>query len=171
MMSHLVPLEALNGLPADRFGEALTPLFEAAAPLVVALRAERPFASYGEVIDRAERLAAGLPEAQQIEVVNAHPRIGASAGELSAMSYREQGSASEAGQDLANVYAELERLNKAYEERFGFRFVVFVNGRSKADIVEVLRQRQELPRQTELRTAVEAIFLIARHRLATLQGR
>ena len=34
---------------------------------------------------------------------------------------------------------ELDRLNAEYEQRFGFRFVVFVNRRSKAEILEVLR--------------------------------
>ena len=39
------------------------------------------------------------------------------------------------------MLAELARLNQAYEERHGFRFVVFVNRRPKAEILDVLRVR------------------------------
>ena len=45
------------------------------------------------------------------------------------------------------VLAELARLNREYEERFGFRFVVFVNRRPKAEILEVLRERIERTRE------------------------
>ena len=39
------------------------------------------------------------------------------------------------------VLAELAELNKTYEEKFGFRFVVFVNRRPRAEILPVLRER------------------------------
>ena len=89
-------------------------------------------------------------------VVNAHPRIGESAAvvrQTSALSYREQGYEAEAGlsaDELERVYAELARLNAAYEALHGFRFVVFVNGRPKAAILEVLRERIARPREQEL---------------------
>jgi 2-oxo-4-hydroxy-4-carboxy-5-ureidoimidazoline decarboxylase len=91
----------------------------------------------------------------------------------SALSYREQGYAAEAGLDaeqVAQVYRELAELNAAYEARFGFRFVVFVNRRPKAVILEVLRERINNPRAAELQTALEAMVAIARDRLATLQA-
>ncbi|HEV7665210.1 MAG TPA: 2-oxo-4-hydroxy-4-carboxy-5-ureidoimidazoline decarboxylase [Chloroflexota bacterium] len=159
----------MNGLGRDAFAEALAPLFEAAGPLADALYAARPFDSYSGLIARAEAVAAALLPAQQVEVVNAHPRIGANAQDVSALSYREQGYAAESGQDLTTVYVALDRLNREYEARFGFRFVVFVNKRSKPEILEVLRQRIDASRDAELQTAIAAIFLIARDRLAALE--
>lgn len=170
----LLAIEELNQIPRDAFVQALRPLFESAAPLAEGLFAGRPYRSYAELLDRAETVIAALTSDQQVEVVNAHPRIGARAEEVrrrSALSYREQGYEREAGIDqdeLARVYRELEDLNRAYEERFGFRFVVFVNRRPKSEILEALRRRIERSRDEELAAALAAMLEIARDRLATL---
>ena len=52
------------------------------------------------------------------------------------------------------VLAELARLNAEYEARHGFRFVVFVNRRPKAEILEVLKVRIDNPTDAELETAL-----------------
>jgi 2-oxo-4-hydroxy-4-carboxy--5-ureidoimidazoline (OHCU) decarboxylase len=39
------------------------------------------------------------------------------------------------------VYEELRSLNEQYEEKFGFKFVVFVAGRPKAAIIPILQER------------------------------
>ena len=62
------------------------------------------------------------------------------------------------------MLAELDRLNREYEERFGFRFVVLVNRRPKAEILEVLRERIRRSREEELMTAVEELVAIAEDR-------
>jgi OHCU decarboxylase len=173
-VSGLVPIEDLNSLPADSFVVALRPLFEAAAPLAAGLYAARPFESYGQLLERAQAIVAGLPVAQQIEVVNGHPRIGENAQvvkDTSAQSYREQGYEAEGALDaaeVARVYAELGELNRRYEERFGFRFVVFVNGRPKSAIVDVLKARLDGSADAELRLALSEMLAIAGDRLRTL---
>jgi 2-oxo-4-hydroxy-4-carboxy-5-ureidoimidazoline decarboxylase len=166
----VVSIGELNKLPPEEFAEALRPLFEAAEPLARALYAERPFASYADLLERAERIAQHLPPAEQVEVLNAHPRIGERPEAVSAVSYREQGYDREAGlppDQLRQVYADLADLNAAYEQRFGFRFVVFVNKRPKSAILEVLKHRLDNPREVELRTGLRDLFLIARDRSAT----
>lgn len=173
-LAHLPPIQDLNRAEPAAFVEGLKPLFEAADPLARALLRERPYTSYPALLDRAEALIGTLSPAEQAEVVNAHPRIGASAADvqaLSALSYREQGYAAEAAMDqaaLARVYGDLAGLNEQYEQRFGFRFVVFVNGRSKAEILDVLRERFERDREAELQTALHDLLAIARDRLRKL---
>ncbi|MBV9174830.1 MAG: 2-oxo-4-hydroxy-4-carboxy-5-ureidoimidazoline decarboxylase [Chloroflexi bacterium] len=165
-MPHLVPVCELNRLPADRFAEALGPLFEAANPLAKLLYARRPVSSYEQLIDTAEQLTKMLQEASKIAVVNAHPRIGESAAVLrrtSALSSRE-------GAEDPATDALLKELNAEYEQRFGFRFVVFVNQRPRSAILEVLRERLRNPRDRELQTAVAEMFRIARDRLHTLSS-
>lgn len=113
------------------------------------------------ILARARELIATMTEAERIAVLNAHPRIGATAG-LSARSAAEQRSADPA--DAATL-AELARLNDAYERRFGFRFVVFVAGRSRAEIVPVLRARLARGRDEELAAGLAEFLAIARDRL------
>ena len=62
------------------------------------------------------------------------------------------------------MLAELARLNEAYERRFGFGFVVFVNGRTRAELVPVLRERLERERADELETGLRELCAIARAR-------
>ena len=62
------------------------------------------------------------------------------------------------------MLAELARLNAAYEERHGFRFVVFVNRRPKHEILDVLRVRIDNPTDEELETALGELVAIAEDR-------
>ena len=62
------------------------------------------------------------------------------------------------------MLAELARLNRAYEEKFGFRFIVFVNRRPRAELLPVLRERLERTKEEELDTALHELVAIARDR-------
>ena len=95
---------------------------------------------------------------ERVEALNAHPAIGQRTG-LSARSASEQGADAEPA-----VLSELASLNRAYEERFGFRFVVFVAGRPKSEILEVLRERIGRTEDEELETGCRELVAIARDR-------
>jgi 2-oxo-4-hydroxy-4-carboxy--5-ureidoimidazoline (OHCU) decarboxylase len=101
-----------------------------------------------------------MSESERVAVLDAHPRIGADPASLSSLSRREQG---EAG-DAATI-RELHALNEAYERKFGFRFVVFVAGRSKREIVPILRARLANARETELRAGLDEFLAISLDRL------
>ena len=88
---------------------------------------------------RARTLVHELPADEKREILAAHPAIGQRTG-LSARSAAEQGTDADSA-----VLEELARLNAAYEERHGFRFVVFVNRRPKAEILEVLQVADRQP--------------------------
>ena len=122
---------------------------------------------YEELIDRAEWLAADLPEPDRIELLNGHPRIGAAPSGVSATSFREQGYDRHPG--TAQLRERLDRLNDQYERRFGFRFVIFVAGRPRSEIADVMEDRLQASREAELRRGLSDVFAIARDRLSKLQ--
>ena len=107
---------------------------------------------------RAHAIAQGLTDDEKLEALNAHPAIGARTG-LSPRSAAEQGADAD-----PETLAELARLNAEYERRFGFRFVVFVDRRPKAEILDVLRERIDRTRAEELDTAVGELVAIAEDR-------
>jgi len=111
------------------------------------------------VIARARAILDAMTDAERVAVLNAHPRIGATTG-LSARFVAEQG-----GDADAETLRALELLNAEYERTFGFRFVVFVHGRSRAEIVPVLQARLRRTRREELATGIEEFLAIARDRL------
>ena len=138
-------------------------LFEHAGPLLDQLRAEEPFPSGAAILARARAIVKELSEAEQIAVINAHPRIGERPDRVSALSFKEQGY--DRDTTPPEVLKRLATLNEAYEQKFGFRFVVFVNRRSKEAIVPILEARLRGSREEERRTALREILAIAEDRL------
>ncbi|MCY7417600.1 MAG: 2-oxo-4-hydroxy-4-carboxy-5-ureidoimidazoline decarboxylase, partial [Chloroflexi bacterium] len=59
-------------------------------------------------------------------------------------------------------------LNDAYEARFGFRYVIFVAGRSRSAIVPLLEQALAAEREAERHRGLTDVVAIARARAATL---
>ena len=128
-------------------------LFEPSSPLAL-----RVAAAGGDPIAAARAAVGEMSDAEKIGTLNAHPRIGETRN-LSERSRREQG----AEEDPA-VLADLRRLNEEYERRFGFRFVVFVDGRPRSAILDVLRERLAGRREVEMETGLQAIIAIAEDR-------
>ena len=83
------------------------------------------------------------------------------------LSFAEQGYDRQ-DQPPLDVAGELDRLNAAYEARFGFRYCVFVAGRSRAALLPDMAAALDRDRASELHRALDAVVDIARDRLATL---
>lgn len=141
----------MHELPRQLSVEELARLFEGRTRFVERLAARQdPLAAAGA-------LARELTEEDKLEALNAHPAIGARA--LSPTSAREQGEDADPA-----TSAELARLNRLYEGRFGFRFVAFVNRRARAELIPVLRRRLARSRDQELETALDELIAIAQDR-------
>jgi 2-oxo-4-hydroxy-4-carboxy--5-ureidoimidazoline (OHCU) decarboxylase len=144
-------------------------LFEGAPRFLVRLTDVGPFPDDDALFAVARSIAHTMPEREQIELVDGHPRLGAAPETVSAASFREQGYDREPVTDLA---IEFERLNDAYEARFGFRYCVFVAGRSRAELLPGFEAAVDAPdRSAELHRAVDAVIDIARDRRARLIAR
>jgi 2-oxo-4-hydroxy-4-carboxy--5-ureidoimidazoline (OHCU) decarboxylase len=144
----------MRELPRQLSADELTVLFEGRTALVEQL------AELEDPLGRARDVARGLSEAEQTEVLGAHPAIGGRPA--SARSAAEQGTDNDPA-----VLEQLAELNRAYEAKFGFRFVVFVNRRPRREIVPILRERLERTRAEELTTGVDELVQIAMDRWQT----
>ena len=131
----------MRELPRQLSVHELAELFSGRTRLVEVL-AERD-----DPLGIAPHVVRELPDADRAAALAAHPRIG-------------ERSAEQHGDDPA-VLAELAELNAAYEEKFGFRFVVFVNRRSRAEILPVFRERLARTRDEELETGLDDLVAIA----------
>jgi 2-oxo-4-hydroxy-4-carboxy--5-ureidoimidazoline (OHCU) decarboxylase len=156
----VVDVAALDALPATDFEAAVAPWFEGAPRFLARLADARPFGDEPTFFGRAEVIALAMPEDEQIELIDAHPRLGAPPASVSAASHREQGY----DRDTTEAIAELSRLNDAYEARFGFRYCVFVAGRPRPALVPVLEAALSADRDAEIRRAVIDVVAIARDR-------
>ena len=134
----------MRELPRKLTVDELAELFSGRTRLVERLsERDDPLAAAHDVV-------AELSDEEKAEALAAHPRIGEPSTE-------QRGAEPE-------VLAELAELNRAYEERFGFRFVVFVNRRTRAELLPVLRERLARTRAEELETGLRELVSIAEDR-------
>lgn len=152
----------------------LEALFEGAPRFLDRVEAAGPFESTDLLFHVARDIAHAMPEDEQVELIDAHPRLGAPPGTVSAMSYVEQGYDRRTGttdttREL-DVAAELERLNDAYEARHGFRYCVFVAGRPREALLPEMAAALVADSTSELHRALDAVVDIAIDRHAKLSA-
>lgn len=140
----LPPISALSSSPETIQVEVLDALFEPSPAIhdtLLPITRERVFASYGNLIDACHMQLVTLagpststPGEMLLSVLGSHPRLGAKKVD-SAQSAAEQANLQGQGEELA-------KLNEKYETKFpGLRYVVFVNGRGRPEIMENMKVR------------------------------
>ena len=145
----------MHDLPRQLSEDELAELFEGHTRVVEQL------AQLEDPLGQARKVLADAPEDEQVEALATHPRIGQRVN-VSERAAKEQGS----DEDPA-LLAALAKLNKSYEQKFGFRFVVFVDGRPRAEILSVLRDRLQHSREEELAAGLDDLVAIALDRWRT----
>jgi 2-oxo-4-hydroxy-4-carboxy-5-ureidoimidazoline decarboxylase len=143
--------------------------------------AARPFATEESMAFRADVIWSGLGPSDWLEAFAAHPRIGSSGkadksgGAGGAESAGGAGTAGWSAQEQAGVAsapdgvrARLARLNRDYEARFGYIFIVCATGRSADEMAAMLERRLNNDRDDEMRVAAGEQRTITRLRLLKL---
>jgi 2-oxo-4-hydroxy-4-carboxy--5-ureidoimidazoline (OHCU) decarboxylase len=159
------PIEVLDTISPGTFAASMAPLFEGAPRFLGRLAMARPYGTAERLFDEARRIAHAMPHGEQVELIDAHPRLGAPPGAVSALSFHEQGYDHGDVGDLAAVF---DHLNGAYEARFGFRYCVFVAGRSRAALLPGFEAALTADPAAEIVRALDAVIDIARDRHARL---
>lgn len=165
-------LEQLNAMSTDAFVAALSGIFEHSPWVAEAAALERPFRGVDALHRTMKDAVESAGDARQLALINAHPELAGKAavrGELTAESTREQ---SGAGLDRCTQeeFDKLQRLNRAYREKFGFPFIFAVRGYDRHGIIANFEARVDHSRDEELRASLEQIYRIARFRLDDLIG-
>jgi len=163
-------LERLNGLSPE---QAEAELLQCCGSTNWAQRMvrQRPFSGIANLLEKADRIWWELGAEHWHEAFRRHPKIGEkSAAETGSTqthrwSEKEQAAARTAGGD---VLAELAEANRAYQERFGYIFIVCATGKSGEEMLALLRNRLQNDPDVELRIAAEEQRRITRLRLEKL---
>ncbi|KAJ1680141.1 hypothetical protein EV182_000606 [Spiromyces aspiralis] len=168
----LLPIARLNQVDINEFNNVISILFEPTPLLTSRLYEARPYSSYEQLLDTAKKFIDEMSYKEKLEVINSHPRIGESAAKLSAMSKVEQGAPKDSDpSELAKEEAALAQWkvwNEKYEKKHGFKFIVFVNGRSKSTLLPVVEERYNRRTEDELATGLNDMVLIAKDRARKL---
>jgi OHCU decarboxylase len=163
-------IEPLNLLPAT---EAESELLKCCGSKEWArgVTAERPFESVNDLIAKADRIWWSLEPNAWLEAFQSHPKIGEkiAAAKIAAQSQQwsedEQSGISNSAQQMIEALAE---LNRSYEEKFGYIFIVCASGKSSDEMLAILRQRLENNPDEEFRIAGSEQAKITQLRLRKL---
>lgn len=119
-----------------------------------------------DLADAMRAVVDAAPRDRKLALIRAHPEL-ASRAKMADASVKEQAGA---GLDQCSPaeFEAFQRLNAAYNARFGFPFIVAVKGLSRADILAAFEARLENDPETEFETAMAQIHRIAGFRLADL---
>jgi len=128
-----------------------------------AMAAAAPFPDTEAMLRASDDICAQLDTADWLEAFRAHPKIGRRTS--SAWSQQEQSGTASAA---ADQIAEMERLNRLYEERFGYIFIICAMGKTTGQFLDALRERLRNPPAVEIRIAAEQQLQITRLRLLKL---
>ena len=134
----------------------------------LALAEQRLFPDAAALLASAEAVWFELPEAEWLAAFASHPRIGERKAAVTTTDQFAEwsGSEQEAAQaTLATVEDALARGNRAYEERFGFLYIVCASGRTAPELLTILIERLGHDRETELREAARQQWAITELRM------
>ena len=163
-------LAELNALEPARFVAALAAVFEHSPWIAAAACDRRPFGSIDALHAAMVDIVHNSPTEAQLALLRAHPELASKAamrGELTTESNQEQADAG-LTRCTAAEFARLCALNRAYDAKFGFPFIIAVKGLSRTEIIARCAERLERDPPAEFATALAEVARIARFRLETL---
>lgn len=163
-------VNAFNALDEDAARRALESCC-VAVRWVDGMLAQRPFASLQALSSAADAVWAQMNETDILEAFEGHPKIGdvnslkAKYAHTGGLAAHEQASVSAASDDVIQRLAD---GNTAYEQRFGFIFIVCATGKSAAQMLALLEDRLHNERVQELTIAAEEQRKITQLRLENI---
>jgi 2-oxo-4-hydroxy-4-carboxy-5-ureidoimidazoline decarboxylase len=163
-------LADINGMAQDQFVRALGGIVEHSPWIAEGAWAGRPFVSVDALHEAMMEVLAGASEVKKVALLRAHPELAGKAairGELTSDSTVEQSGAG-LTQCSPQQFSRLSALNKAYNAKFGFPFIIAVKGLDRAAIIERFGERVANDRPTEFREALGQVARISLLRLAAL---
>jgi 2-oxo-4-hydroxy-4-carboxy-5-ureidoimidazoline decarboxylase len=166
-----LPHARLNAMSEEAAREALTRCC-GASRWVQTMLEHRPFGSTQSMFALAANAWEGLGTEDHLEAFAHHPKIGVNLEELARrfprtalISVKEQGGVASANQ---RTLLALRDLNRVYEQRHGFIFIVCASGKSAFEMLKLLRVRVDNPTAVELQRAADEQSKITRLRLENL---
>ncbi len=170
---NLMQLGTVNRLDKAAFAAALGAVFEHTPWIAERAFGARPFTSVDALHDAMVQVVKQSALNEQLKLLRAHPRLAgkeAQAGTMTAPSTAEQAGAGLTALSRAEM-ARIARLNRDYQNKFGFPFIIAVRRHTKAGIFTEFEYRLKNNSATELTNALAQVFIIARLRLDAMFSR
>jgi 2-oxo-4-hydroxy-4-carboxy-5-ureidoimidazoline decarboxylase len=158
-----ITVNELNQMSQDAFVAVLGAVFEKTPEIAQKAWFQRPFTDIAQLHQSMVAVVKDLSSEEQMALIKAHPDLGSKA-KMAEASVKEQ-----AGVGLDKLTpATSDRflaLNQAYQEKFGFPFIIAVKDLTVIGILDAFERRLQNPPLVEQQQALTEIFAIAFVRL------
>lgn len=130
-----------------------------------------PVEDYVDLVEDAEENWWSCSKEDWLEAFSHHPKIGdlgslkSKFADTADWAGKEQGDVTSASE---NILKELAELNAAYEQKFGYIFIVCATGKSAPEMLELMKSRLDNDADTEIEIAADEQLQITRLRLQKL---
>lgn len=152
----MMTFDDLNKLPSEETSKELTKCC-GAQNWVKQMIKERPFTDFKSLAETAKKIWFLCTEDDWLEAFTHHPKI----GDIESLkkkfnTTKEWAEDEQNGVRMASteVIENLAELNKIYEDKFGFIFIVFAAGKSAKEMLQILKLRLENNYNDELNIAM-----------------
>lgn len=132
------------------FGQAAARFFHTACTAsawIDEMISRRPYRSVDDVLVAAERSFESLEEPDWLEAFAGHPRIGERGDDTA---NREQAGTATASRETIR---DLIDVNRRYEDKFGFTYIVYASGKTAEEMLAIARKRLDNDRTREIANA------------------
>jgi 2-oxo-4-hydroxy-4-carboxy-5-ureidoimidazoline decarboxylase len=165
-----ITLSDLNAASKADFVKALENIYEYSPWIAEAAAASRPFAGINALSEKMKSVVDNAAPDLRLKLIKAHPDLANKtqrAAGLTAESNAEQNSV---GLDRLSdaEYEAFERVNNAYQSKFGIPYIVCVRRHTKDSILRNFETRLPNDQATEIQTSIDEICRIAALRLDML---
>lgn len=160
----------VNALNREKFVEHFGAIFEHSPWVAGESWNKRPFRDAAQLLEMMQKSVHEASTDEQLALIRAHPDLvgrAAREGTLAPASVSEQASAGLDRLD-AEETAWFQRQNQAYQERFGFPFIICVRANRKQAIRDGFTSRIKNSAEVEILAALAEIDKIAAFRLGDL---
>jgi OHCU decarboxylase len=162
----MILINKINNLSQIKFNEIFANIFEKTKWIAERLYNQKPFNSFEDLCSKILEIFKTTSKENQLKIIRAHPDL-ADKTKISLLNIDSRTEQNRAGlnQCSEKEFREFKNLNNEYKKKFGFPFILAVEGKNKAEILNKFKKRILNSADDEFKEAISQVCKIANLRL------
>ena len=162
----MILINKINNLSQIKFNEIFVNIFEKTKWIAERLYNQKPFNSFEDLCSKVLEIFKTTSKKNQLKIIKAHPDL-ADKTKISLLNIDSRTEQNRAGLDQCSEkeFREFKNLNNEYKKKFGFPFILAVEGKNKTEILNKFKKRILNSADDEFKEAISQVCKIANLRL------
>ena len=162
----MILINKIDNLSQSKFIEIFANIFEKTKWIAERLYNQKPFNSFEDLCSKILEIFKTTSKENQLKIIRAHPDL-ADKTKISLLNIDSRTEQNRAGlnQCSEKEFREFKNLNNEYKKKFGFPFILAVEGKNKAEILNKFKKRILNSADDEFKEAISQVCKIANLRL------